>query len=125
MSTVTNISTQDLVSETDLGTGTITMRLVGSAESDSKSALDVLLRGIHEAALADKVAEVVVDLRALEFMNSSCIKAFVSWIGTIQDSPPTSHYQLRILSDSKKRWQDRSLTALACFAADLIHIETT
>jgi hypothetical protein len=125
MSTVTNISTDDLVSETELGTSTITMRLVGSAETDAKSALDVLLKGIHEAAIAAKVGEVVVDLRELEFMNSSCIKAFVSWIGAIQDGPASSQYQLRILSDSKRRWQDRSLAALACFAADLIHIETT
>ena len=122
---ITNIKTEDLISETDVGASTITMRLVGSAETDAKTGLDVLLRGIHETALTAKVTEVVVDLRALEFMNSSCIKAFVSWIGAIQDGPPGSQYKLRILSDSKKHWQGRSLTALACFAADLIHIETS
>lgn len=125
MTTFTDISTEDLTTATQLGEAAITMRLVGSAETDAKAALDVLLRRVHEVALDSAVREVVIDLRALEFMNSSCLNAFVTWIGCVQDAPVSSQYCLRFLSDSKKQWQGRSLIALACFAVDLIRVEAT
>jgi hypothetical protein len=125
MSPIANIETEDLKSETDLTAAAITTRLIGSAENESKPALDVYLKALHQAATAGAAREVVVDLRLLEFMNSSCIKAFVSWIGVVQDAPKENQYCLRFLSDSKKDWQSRSLKALACFAADLITVETS
>jgi hypothetical protein len=122
---IANINTEDLKTETELGATSITMRLIGSAETEAKTSLDAFLKAVHETALASKAGEVVVDLRRLEFMNSSCIKAFVSWIGAVQDVPPSGQYRMRFLSDTTKEWQGRSLTALACFAVDLIHIETS
>ncbi len=115
----------DLKSTTERDQSTLTARLIGSAENESKAFLDAYLKAIHDLATADAVREVVVDMRGLEFMNSSCIKAFVSWIGVVQDSPKEHQYRLRFLSDSKKDWQSRSLKALACFAADLITVETS
>jgi hypothetical protein len=122
---VTNIATEDLTSETSLDGTTLATKLSGSAENESKAALEVYLAAVHQAATTAAVTEVTVDLRALEFMNSSCIKACVTWIGTVQDAPKASQYRLRFLSDSKKDWQSRSLKALACFAADLISVETS
>lgn len=122
---IANIHTDDLKTETAIGPSAITIRLIGSAENESKILLDGFLKAIHEAALVDTVGEVVVDLRELEFMNSSCIKAFVSWIGNVQEATPSGQYRMRFLSDAKKEWQGRSLAALACFAADLIRVETS
>jgi hypothetical protein len=64
----------------------------------------------------------VVDFRAFDFMNSSCFKAFVTWIGLVQELE-SGQYKIRFLSDEGKHWQRRSLDALRCFAVDLIQIE--
>jgi hypothetical protein len=121
---VPTIKTSDLRSETSFeGTGVL-IKLVGSAESEAMTALDDLLTKMHARAVEGAVREVTVDMRDLDFMNSSCFKAFVSWIGEVQDLETQRQYRIRFLSDEQKHWQRRSLGALSCFAVDLIQVET-
>ncbi len=121
---VPTIKTSDLRSETSFqGTGVL-LKLVGSAESEAMTALDDLLSKMHARAVEGAVREVTVDMRELDFMNSSCFKAFVSWIGEVQDLETQRQYRIRFLSDEQKHWQRRSLGALSCFAVDLIQVET-
>jgi len=103
----------------------LTVALDGTADLRAQEPLDDFLEEVDRCALARKVPEVVVDLRKLEFMNSSCFKAFVSWIGRLQVLDATEQYKIRFLSDQRMLWQRRSLHALSCFAADLITIETS
>lgn len=123
--TITDIATDDLKTATEIGAASITSRLIGSAETDSRKDLDAYLRAVHAKVVSAELREVVVDLRSLEFMNSSCLKAFVTWVGIIHESPAKAQYKVRFLSDKKKHWQSRSLSALACFAIDLIQIEVS
>ena len=118
-----DIATEEFATHTTATDGAITVRLTGSAENDAMGALDAFLQTVHGGATKDKAPEVVVDLRSLEFMNSSCFKAFVTWFGLLREAPPDAQYRVRFLSDSKKRWQSRSLTAMKCFAVDLIHVD--
>jgi hypothetical protein len=119
------IDTDELRSEATYGPeGELRVRLVGSAESVAMAPLGQLLGKLHGEALRLAVREVTVDLRELEFMNSSCFKAFVSWLGALQDVDPSKQYRIRFLSDENKHWQKRSLGALSCFAVDLIQVET-
>jgi hypothetical protein len=90
----------------------------------AKEGLDGLLPRVHEEALRRSAAEVVVDFRKLEFMNSSCFKSFVTWISEVQELAPEKQYRLRLLSSPEMHWQRRSLHALRCFAVDLISVET-
>jgi hypothetical protein len=69
------------------------------------------------------VSEVVVDFRTLDFMNSSCFKAFLDWIARIQELPYDQVYKIRFLSTESILWQRRSLRALQCFAPKLIELE--
>lgn len=124
MSGIADIKTADLQTETEVGSSAITTRLLGNAETGAMKDLSAYLSALHDKATVAKVAEVVVDLRSLEFMNSSCFKTFVTWISSLQDAPPESQYRVRFLADEKKHWQNRSLGALACFAVDLIRVET-
>ena len=101
----------------------VTLR--GNADTRVMAKLGELLTRVHDEAMKRKVPEVVVDFRALDFMNSSCFKAFVTWIVRVQGLPPDAQYKIRFLSDKTKHWQNRSLGALTCFAVDLIHVETT
>ena len=102
----------------------LTVALDGTADLRAQEQLDDFLEALDRCAQARKAAEVIVDLRRLEFMNSSCFKAFVSWIGRLQELEAGEQYRIRFLSDQRMLWQRRSLHALSCFAADLITIET-
>jgi hypothetical protein len=69
------------------------------------------------------VREVLVDLRELEFMNSSCFKHFVTWICEVHDAPALAP-RFRFRSDPRRLWQRRSLHALSGLAGGLVSIET-
>lgn len=125
MSTMQEIQTNGLVSDTELGKSEITVKLLGSAETSAMAELDAFLRRVHAHVMDAKLPEVTIDVRALDFMNSSCFKTFVSWIGVVQELPPEQQYKVRFVADDKKHWQSRSLGALACFAVDLIRIESS
>ena len=99
-------------------------RLTGNADMRVVAALQAWLLGLHDEAERLRAQQVTVDVRQLEFMNSSCFKGFVTWIGVVQECEPDQQYKIRFLSDPKMLWQRRSLHALSCFAADLISVET-
>jgi hypothetical protein len=120
---ISKIDTQYLRSEASSEGDALTVRLVGSAETEAMASLDRMLREVHAAAIAAGAREVTVDMRQLEFMNSSCFKTFISWIGQVQEVEAPRQYKVRFLSDGAKHWQRRSLGALTCFAVDLIRVE--
>jgi len=101
---------------------TITAWVKGNADYAALDAVEMLLARIHAAAVTNKTGEVVIDLRQLEFMNSSCFKSFVTWINDIQELEPTSQYKVKFLSNPNLHWQKRSLHSLRCFAVELISI---
>jgi hypothetical protein len=85
--------------------------------------LETMLDRVHTAALQRHAAEVVVDLRECDFINSSCLKSFVVWLNRIQDLAAEQQYKIRFLSDDSKLWQRRGLGTLSCFAVELVRIE--
>jgi hypothetical protein len=105
--------------------GGFSLMLTGTADLRVQQELETFLFKVNELALARSAPEIAVDLRKLEFMNSSCFKAFVSWIGQLQEVERGRQYRIRFLSDPRMLWQRRSLHALSCFAVDLITIETS
>ena len=96
----------------------------GNADLNVKTQLDQFLLSLHQCALVKGVAEVAVDVRNLEFINSSCLKAFVTWISSVQAQRAEQQYRIIFLSSPRLHWQRRSLHALSCFAADLVSIQT-
>jgi hypothetical protein len=100
----------------------ITARLSGNADYAALDAIDTLLGRTHAEAKRLAVAEVIIDLVQLEFMNSSCFKCFVSWINDIQELPDAAQYKVRFISNPTMHWQKRSLHSLRCFAVELITV---
>jgi hypothetical protein len=94
----------------------------GNADYAALDAVDMLLTRIHAAALEHHITETVIDLRQLEFMNSSCFKSFVVWINDIQELAEGRRYKVRFLSNPNLHWQKRSLHSLRCFAVELVTI---
>jgi hypothetical protein len=101
----------------------LTLRLWGNADLRAKERLDVFLEAADRQSMAAAVKEVVVDFRELVFMNSSCLKALVTWLGKVQDRAADQQYAIRFLKEPAAHWQMRSLHALAAFAGDILTIE--
>ena len=119
-----SISQRDFSASAGADGPSFVLRLSGNADMAAKDGLDALLPRVHAEARRLAVPEVVVDFRQLEFMNSSCFKAFVSWISEVSELEPTEQYKIKLLSKPELHWQRRSLHALRCFAVDLISVET-
>lgn len=122
---ITDIDTAELKTETDWRDADVTVRMMGSAETGAMREMEAFLKRLHDRLVSSKRSEVTIDIRSLEFMNSSCFKAFVSWIDRLQDTPDDTRYRVRFVYDEHKHWQSRSLGALAGFAVDLIRLETS
>jgi hypothetical protein len=95
----------------------------GDANMDAVDEIGRVLDEVHDSARREPAGTVVVDVRNLEFMNSSCFKKFVTWIGQVQELAAEG-YKVRFLSNAKMHWQRRSLHVLQCFAPDLVAVET-
>ncbi|MCA9637680.1 MAG: hypothetical protein KC420_16755 [Myxococcales bacterium] len=96
----------------------------GNADARVDRELEAFLGKVHAEILRDPASEVIVDIRALEFMNSSCFKGFITWIVQVRRMDPKSRYRIRFLSTSKHPWQKRSLHAISYFGGELIVIES-
>lgn len=99
------------------------LRFRGNADMSSVEPLDGYLRAVHREAVALRLPAVIADFRAVEFMNSSCFKCFVEWLGRVQELPETSRYKIVFDSNRTMHWQRRSLNALRCFAMDVVTVE--
>jgi hypothetical protein len=109
--------------EVRLDGGRISLRLAGTADMRSTTALHLFLTKLHMEAQRIDASQVQVDLRHLEFMNSSCFKEFVTWISDVRESAGSS-YRIEFLSNPEILWQRRSLHALCGFADDLVTVTT-
>jgi hypothetical protein len=117
------ISDLEFSAEAEGSARQLNVKLVGNADLNVKAQLDKFIAAVHEEARRLGVEEVAVDLRRLEFMNSSCLKSFVWWISTVQDLGPGAQYRITFLSSASMYWQRRSLNALACLATDLVSVQ--
>jgi len=99
------------------------VRLRGHADLGAKRALEGFVAAVDHAARVDRVDEVVVDMRRLDFMNSSCLKTLVTWLKKVRERPATQQYPIRFLRDQSAYWQERSLDALRAFAPGIVNVE--
>ena len=101
------------------------VRMTGTADLRVTETVEKLLSTVHQQATSGHMEQVKVDLRGLEFMNSSCFKSFVTWISQVQELAESAQYRILFFSNPAILWQRRSLNALSCFAAHLITIDST
>lgn len=102
---------------------TLRLDFRGVADMAAIEPLSEFLHAVHREALAHRLRTVNVDFRALEFMNSSCFKSFVEWLGDVQDLPADERYAVAFDANRAMHWQNRSLNALRCFAMDVVTVE--
>ena len=109
--------------QVNLANGVINVSLSGNGDVKVQDALETFLSALHAEATRLRVAAVELDCQELQFMNSSCLKQLVSWIGAVQDGPLEQQYQVVFLSNPRLAWQKRSFRALTCFAPELVVIQ--
>jgi anti-anti-sigma factor len=97
--------------------------LQGHADVGAKTALDGFVAEVDREASSGSVTEVVVDMRSLDFMNSSCLKTLVTWLNNVRQRPESKQYPIRFLRDHNAYWQERSLDALRAFAPGIVKVE--
>ncbi len=107
----------------DQAAGTLLGTLSGNASINSRIALDRFLTGVHQDARQHQLRKVVMDVRELAFLNSSCLKSLVTWILGIKELPADQRYQVTFLSSPQLNWQQRSLFAISSLAPELVQIE--
>lgn len=100
----------------------VTLTLTGTADAEAESGLGELLGRVHAESQRAGAPEVVVDLRQLEFMNSSCFRSFITWFTALRRLPPEQHYRITVRASAAMHWQSRSLPALRHFGGELVEL---
>jgi hypothetical protein len=124
MNVIAPVREQEFSAEATLREATLVLTLSGNADLNVKGHLDRFLALVHAEADRRGLRDVEVDVRNLEFMNSSCLKCLVGWIGRIQDAPAARQYHISFKSSPSRFWQQRSLHALSCLASELVSVQT-
>jgi hypothetical protein len=122
MNTIRPVEDLDFTAKVESGSPTLIVTLVGNADLNVKAELDRFMIAVHEEARRVGAKEVVVDLKELEFMNSSCLKSFVWWISSVHELASDRQYHITFVSSPSMYWQRRSLNALAGLATELVSI---
>src|SRR5512145_3221990 len=99
------------------------LRFSGSAGVEVEPLLPEYFVRVHEEVQRLGLAQVVVDVRELHFISSSCFKALISWIGEVNALPVEQRYRIRFLKDPKLRWQARSFDALHRLCMSHVFVE--
>ncbi len=100
------------------------LALAGTADATTESALNALLTRLHGECRQSSACAARIDLRALEFMNSSCFKAFIAWIVAVDRLPAAERYHFRFIYNPAYHWQKRSLRAMVHFGGAIVSVES-
>jgi hypothetical protein len=97
------------------------VKFSGNGDSEAISPLDRFLKLLHKNLVDEKTASVEVHLGELYFMNSSCLKAFVSWVYKVNTMERP--YQIRLQMNPRQPWQRRSLEPLKRLAPAVVFLD--
>jgi hypothetical protein len=89
---------------------------------DAVERLGLALSEALEAARTQKVDRIEVDWRALDFINSTCVNKFVTWIDHARSGGDGRPLTIAFVI-GEQRWQGRTLAALQGLANDSVLVE--
>ena len=120
-SSIRPIVSRDLTAKGTSDGEVVALELRGSAELGAKELLDALFDDTF--AVSARHRKVVIDLRALEYMNSSSFKSMLTWLVRVRGLPEAQRPKIHFLSNPSFHWQRRSLHSLASMGGDLVEVE--
>jgi hypothetical protein len=111
-----------LRTEAALSPGVLDVYLSGTADVNVLPELDAFLSDVHATASRARVTSVTVDISALQFINSSCLKSFITWMTTAQ-AMNEGRYMITFLFQRQSPRQGRTFGALAALAGDGVQVK--
>jgi hypothetical protein len=87
------------------------------------AALGPFLERIHAASCQACASQLSIDMCGLCFVNSSCLRLFVVWLGRVAALEGTKRYRVVFVTDPDRPWQRRTVEAMRAFAPDIVVIE--
>jgi hypothetical protein len=107
----------------DNGAG-VMVKFIGDIDMEDPSILlDPLFEKIHSGMVSKKIPEITADFRALNFLNSSGIKAIAKWIMKLAMLPADQKYVIKIAHNKAITWQVTSLPTLTFLVPGAVKIE--
>jgi hypothetical protein len=97
------------------------VKFSGNGDAQAVTPLDRFLKLLHKTLLDEQSTQIDVDLCELYFMNSSCLKAFVSWIYKVNTTGRP--YQIHLQMNPRQPWQRRSLEPLKRLAPLVVFLD--
>jgi hypothetical protein len=91
-------------------------------EPDPSEWLTPLIDEVHEQSIAERVKELVLDLRRLSYANAAGWKCFVYWVKRMNQDR-RARYRLSILCSHEHQWQEVGMPALRVFGGDRLVIK--
>jgi hypothetical protein len=87
----------------------------GTAESLSEQALVSTLNEVRASAGESRPTEIRIDIRAIEFLHSGCLKYLVNWITPLQNQAGEI-YKISLVWNPSMNWQKRTIYVLCSLA---------
>ena len=102
-----------------LATGPCELRFEGTlANHNSQVELKRNITALHGRIVAEGCSMMTVDVRGLQFVDSSAIRLFVDWIARASEAK----YKIVFLIDPTMTWQRLSFSVLKSLASDAVEI---
>jgi hypothetical protein len=98
----------------------VVVTLSGTGDMAAVAPLEQALKQVDEQILAQGLAGARIDISALYLLNSSCIKALISFIH--RNMAAKRRYAVRFVVDERLAWQSRTLGVLCRMAPDLVSV---
>ncbi|WP_437730458.1 hypothetical protein [Sorangium sp. So ce1335] len=117
------VVTESFGIEPALREDTLGVRLTGTGDMAAVAPLGTFLKDLHAEAARLRVGAIEFDVRNLYFLNSSCLKAFISFICGLAGQG--LRCKVQFVTDARLGWQRRSLTALERMSPDVVSITET
>ena len=89
----------------------------GTAESLSEPALVNTLNEVRTSAGESPLSEIRIDIRAIEFLHSGCLKYLVNWITPLQNQAGEI-YKISLVWNPAMNWQKRTVFVLCSLAPE-------
>jgi hypothetical protein len=81
-----------------------------------------LIEELHRRAVERDLAQIVVDIREVEYANAAAWKCFVHWLRLAREDQ-AARYSLRIVANHQRKWQQLGLPALRAFGGAHLEIQ--
>ena len=82
--------------------------------------LKPLVEDLHRRAVERDLAQVVLDIRGVDYANAAAWKCFVHWLRLAREDP-AARYSVCIMASQSQRWQQLGMPALRAFGGH--HLE--